>query len=171
MPRYEDVIGSFMSNRDDGDPQKPEVPGASMRPSEPSGPNPPSVTRGRNGRPPNPPMRGQSVGRNERDPETMEDQKHPESMKLSKFFSRMPTRSELLDLPPGTTAETPWGTVGDDGELVFSPEGEEKYKEEMVKARSKFGPTPFADDPNAPQFDVKLGRQFINPFTGSWGRY
>jgi hypothetical protein len=83
----------------------------------------------------------------------------------------MPTRAEMLDLPPGVKAETPWGPVDDNGEIAFTPEGEQKYNEELVKAKQKFGPNPVAGMPGAPEMDAKLGSQFINPFTGQWGRY
>jgi len=87
------------------------------------------------------------------------------------MLSKIPSRAEMLDLPPDTDFDTPYGRLGEDGEIAFSPEGEQKYKEQLVHARKKFGATPFADDPNAPQPDVKLGGDFVNPFTGGTGRY
>jgi hypothetical protein len=87
------------------------------------------------------------------------------------MLSKIPSRAELMDLPPDTDFDTPYGRLGEDGEIAFTPEGEQKYNEQIVHARKKFGPSPFADDPNAPQLDVKLGAQFINPFTGGTGRF
>ena len=177
MPRFEDLMGG----REDGEPTKPEVPGAPPGVSTPSGPNPPSLNSGAPGRPSNPPFGGTSSppGTNlvnkasgqQRDPETYEDQKQPDLQRQVLMLSKIPTRAEMLDLSPDNDYDTPYGRLGEDGEIAFSPEGEQKYKEQVVHARKKFGASPFADDPNAPQLDVKLGASFINPFTGVSGRF
>ena len=87
------------------------------------------------------------------------------------MLSKIPSRADMMDLPPDTDYDTPYGRLGADGEIAFSPDGEQKYKEQVVHARKRFGATPFADDPNAPQLDVKLGADFVNPFTGESGRF
>ena len=180
MPRFEDLLGG----RQDGQPTKPPVPGAPPGVSTPSGPNPTSVNSSAPGRPSNPPFAGSSTppgtavankasgaGGQSRDPETYEEQKQPELQRQVLMLSKIPSRSEMMDLSPDNDYETPYGKLGEDGEIAFSPEGEQKYNEQVVHARKRFGATPFADDPNAPQLDVKLGKDFINPFTGESGRF
>lgn len=83
-------------------------------------------------------------------------------------MDRVPTAAEMSQLPPGTTINTPYGTVGADGRLTPNPETEMRYKEAIVQRRKKFGPHPFASDPNAPQVHVELGKPSFNPFTGVW---
>lgn len=180
MPRYEELLGTF-GQRDDGQPTKPPVPGAPPGVSSPSGPNPPSVNGSPEGRPPNPPFAGSSTppgtalankaSGNDRDPSTYEDQKQPDLVRQVLMLSKIPSRAEMMDLPPDTDYDTPYGRLGEDGEIAFSPEGEQKYNEQLVHARKKFGATPFADDPEAPQIDAKLGQNFMNPFTGGSGRF
>lgn len=171
MPQYEELIGSFMSDRDDGEPTKPAVPGAPPGVSTPSGPNPPSVNGAPPGRPKDPPMAGASAGPSQRDPETVEEQKQPELARQRLMLSKVPSAADRMDLPPDTDFDTPYGQLGEDGEIAFTPEGEQKYNEQLVHARKGFGAHPFADRADAPEIGAKLGEQFINPFSGQWGRY
>ena len=83
---------------------------------------------------------------------------------------RVPSRSELLSLPPGVQVQTPYGTIGQDGELQLSPEGQARYQQAHQARTTEYGPTPFAGDPNAPKPPVKLGKASVNPFTGKWLR-
>lgn len=84
-------------------------------------------------------------------------------------LDHMPTRSELATLPEGMQISTPYGQVTRDGQLLPSPEGAQLYQQAVVRARQDFGPHPFAGDPNAPPPPIRLGRAWINPFTGRWG--
>lgn len=85
-------------------------------------------------------------------------------------FDRIPTAAERAELPPGTSVQTPYGVMGPDGMLTPTPEGQQLYRQAMVKAQKDFGPHPWAGDPSAPQPPVKLGRSNFNPFTGQWSQ-
>ncbi len=85
-------------------------------------------------------------------------------------LDRVPSRSELMGLPPGTTVQTPYGTMGGDGKLTLSPEGQEKYKEAIVQRRKSFGAHPFAGMPGAPEYPIELGKPAFNLFSGQWSR-
>lgn len=87
---------------------------------------------------------------------------------LIQSFDRVPTSSEILDVPEGVKIMTPYGEVGRDGKLSLSPEGELKFKEAMVNRRKQFGPHPFAGDANAPAAPARLGGRMFNPFSGQW---
>lgn len=79
-------------------------------------------------------------------------------------MDHVPTPAELVNLPPGASFQTPYGTVGPDGKLVPSPEGQQRYQQAIVERRKKFGNHPFLSDPNAPQPPVALGKRSFNPF-------
>lgn len=85
-------------------------------------------------------------------------------------IGHVPSPAELTTLPPGFRVMTPYGEVFPDGKLVPSPEGAVKYQQAVVAARAKFGPHPWANDPQAPPPPVRLGGAMINPFTGQWSR-
>jgi hypothetical protein len=65
---------------------------------------------------------------------------------------------------------TPYGEMTSAGDLIPNPATMQAHQQAIVRARREFGPTPFQGDPKAPQPPIKLGRQYINPFTGRWGR-
>jgi hypothetical protein len=80
----------------------------------------------------------------------------------------MPSQYEISQVPEGLQMMTPYGEISRDGKLSLSPEGEMKYKEAKVQRLKKFGPHPFADDPNAPSPEARLGGRMFNPFSGMW---
>jgi len=87
-------------------------------------------------------------------------------------LSRMPRPGEV---PPGTTVQTPFGTVEDDGtgtsSMALSPEGTQKYKEAKAALRKKLGAMPAGLDlPGMPEFPIELGQWNFNPFTGKQER-
>jgi len=83
-------------------------------------------------------------------------------------LDHVPSRSELLDLPQGVQFQTPYGSVDENGNLTPNPEGDAKYREALVERQRKFGPHPWAGDPNAPPPPVALGKPAFNPITGRW---
>lgn len=83
-------------------------------------------------------------------------------------LDRVPSRSELMGMPPGTQVQTPYGTMDSTGKLNLSPEGQAKYKEAVVQRRKAFGPHPFANMPGAPEMPINLGKPAFNPFSGRW---
>lgn len=85
-------------------------------------------------------------------------------------LDRVPSPSELAQLPPGVQIETPYGTMDERGELQLSPEGRANYQQAVAARLKSYGPSPFAADPNAPKPSVKLGRRSFNPFTGQYSR-
>lgn len=88
-------------------------------------------------------------------------------------FPKLPRRSEVAGLPPGTQAMTPFGpvVVGPDGSpsVQLTPEGKILFAQEKTAMQGRFGAHPFAGDPNAPQPNLTPGRRFYNPFTGEYG--
>lgn len=73
-------------------------------------------------------------------------------------------------MPQGVQIQTPYGTVDQSGKLTLSPDGAVKYQQAVIQKRNEFGVHPFANDPSAPPPPIKLGKPFINPFTGKWGK-
>lgn len=82
----------------------------------------------------------------------------------------VPDLAEIAGLPEGLRIMTPYGEMTRDGNLIPNPQAAQAYQMAVVQAREKFGPHPWAGLPNAPQPPIKLGRSWINPFTGSWGK-
>jgi hypothetical protein len=84
-------------------------------------------------------------------------------------MTRMPRPGET---PPGTTVQTPYGTVEQDAKdgtqrLALSPEGKQRYKEAKAKLRKKLGAMPGnLSAPGMPEFPIELGKSNYNPFTG-----
>jgi hypothetical protein len=85
-------------------------------------------------------------------------------------FDRYPSKYDISQVPEGTNIMTPYGPMDRSGNIQFTPEGEVKYKEAVVKRRKDFGPHPWAGDPNAPQPPARMGGWMLNPFTGAWRR-
>lgn len=185
MARYEDVINSFMQDqggRPDGAPRMPQVPDGPMSPSQPESPVSPGLQTGVNGRPAGPggppmPMAPQMPDipepPNTSSPEevqNVEAQKQPDRNMNVLLLNRIPSRADLLDLPPGITVRTPYGDLDQDGNIAVTPEYEQKHKEAIARARMKFGPHPWAGMAGAPEMEMKLGGGFFNPFTNQFGR-
>ena len=85
-------------------------------------------------------------------------------------LGRIPSRSEMMDMPPGAKIMTPYGEMGQDGTVTATPESQQAYQQAVVKKQKDFGPHPFAGDPNAPQPPARLGKPAFNPFSGTWSR-
>jgi len=83
-------------------------------------------------------------------------------------FDRVPSAYEISQAPEGTAINTPYGPIDRSGNIQFTPEGEQKYKEAVVSRRKDFGPHPWAADPAAPPPPARMGGSMINPFTGVW---
>lgn len=88
---------------------------------------------------------------------------------------RTPTPNESAQLPPGAQVTTPVGTYTQDGTgsgaVALSPEGQQKYKESVVKLRKQMGPTPKAMSlPGAPEMPAQPGSHNYNPWTGQFTR-
>jgi len=145
-------------------PLPPGLPGPPTPPSwHPEPQRPPPVSPGPPLQaPPQPPAPGQRP----HPPTQPSDPTQPSGLTLPS--NRVPSRGELAMLPAGVTVDTPYGSVGADGRLALSPQGQELYKQAVVAKRRKFGLHPWAGDPRAPQPPVTLGRPSFNPFTGQW---
>jgi len=87
---------------------------------------------------------------------------------MRKTFDRVPSSADLTDIPEGVEVETPYGIMDREGNHKFTPEGEVRYKQDMVRRTKEYGPHPFAGDPNAPKPPARLGRVMFNPFSGQW---
>jgi len=88
---------------------------------------------------------------------------------------RVPAPGEAATLPAGAQVQTPVGTFTRDttgsGSVALSPEGQQKYKESVVKLRKKMGPTPKAMTlPGAPELPAEPGKHNFNPWSGQFTR-
>ena len=183
--RYEDVIGQF-AGRQAGTPATPQVPGGSPGAAPQGRPNPPGLNSGMPGRKPDdpapmgaPPMPLQQTAQvsppagREATPEqagNLESQKNTEQARPVMLLNRIPKPGEMFGLPPGIQVRTPYGDLDEEGNIIKSPEYEQKHKEAIVRARQKFGPHPWNGMAGAPELDVQLGKSFFNPFTRNFGR-
>ena len=175
--RYEDVIGQF-ANRQPGSPQMPKVAGGSPVPSRPSAPAPPGLNAAMPGRKPdNPPPMEAGGGiptppkmNTEQQATNDAQQKNVDQARPVMMLNRLPKPGEMAGLPPGLQVRTPYGDLDEEGNLVKSPEYEQKQKEAIVRARQRFGPHPWNGMAGAPEPNVELGRSYFNPFTNSFGR-
>jgi hypothetical protein len=86
------------------------------------------------------------------------------------LMNRLPGPGEMAGLPPGVQVRTPYGDLDQDGNIVKSPEYEQKQKEAIVRARQKFGPHPWNGMAGAPEPSIELGKGYFNPFTNQFGR-
>lgn len=176
MPRYEDVIGQF-TGRKPGTPATPMVPGGPPTAPGPMAPAPPGVNSAPPGRSPGlpPPMGGPEVPEpktttTEATAQAGEQQKQTQPARPSLMLNRIPSPGEMMGLPPGVQVQTPYGMLDDEGNLIKSPEYEQKNKEAIVRARQKFGPHPWNGMAGAPEPNIELGRSYFNPFTNQIGR-
>ncbi len=184
--RYEDVIGQF-AGRQAGSPAPSPTPGGSPVTSTPGPQGPPGLNSAMPGRKPDnpapnglttPPMAPPpfQVSEPQSDPVTedgaadMESQKNVGGAAPVMMMNRMPTSSDLLDIPPGVTVRTPYGDLDQEGNIVKTPEYEQKHKEAIVRARQKFGPHPWAGMAGVPEPTIELGKGHFNPFTNQFGR-
>lgn len=184
--RYEDVIGQF-AGRQAGSPATPTVPGGSPSTSQPGMPGPPGLNSGMPGRKPdNPPAMGGGMPQGMTQPSpvspptgrqvtpdqsaNLEQQKNTEPAAQVLMLNRMPQPGENLGVPPGTTVRTPYGDLDQEGNIVKSPEYEQKHKEAIAKARQKFGPHPWAGMAGAPELNMEVGKSYFNPFSRGFGR-
>lgn len=82
---------------------------------------------------------------------------------------KQPTPAQLL---PGQPVQTPHGvatrTANGDQELTLSPEGQQRYKETVVRKRQELGPMPkvLQTIPGLPELPVEPGRWNYSPWTG-----
>lgn len=83
-------------------------------------------------------------------------------------LDRVPSRSELMDLPEGVTVQTPYGSVDREGNLNLSPEGKMAYQEQVQRQRQRFGPHPLANIPGVQPVPIQLGKPMFNVWTGQW---
>lgn len=180
--RYEDVIGQF-AGRQAGSPTTPAVPGGSPTASQPPQmANPPGLNSAMPGRKPDtPPPMGvmpqvpqvsPPQGR-EATPEqasNLDQQKNTEPARPVLMLNRLPAPGEMYGMPPGMQVRTPYGDLDPEGNVVKSPEYEQKHKEAIVRARQKFGPHPWNGMAGAPEPEIALGKSFFNPFTRNFGR-
>jgi hypothetical protein len=100
----------------------------------------------------------------------METQKGTEPGSQVLLLNRVPDPGEMYGMPPGITIRTPYGDLDQDGNIVKSPEYEQKHKEAIVRARQQFGPHPWNGMSGAPEMDMGVGKSFFNPFTKGFGR-
>lgn len=84
-------------------------------------------------------------------------------------MDHVPTSAELATVPGGVNVQTPYGTVDrSTGSLTLSPDGKEAYQQAVLRMRSRFGPHPFAKDPNSAPVPATLGKPMYNPFINQW---
>jgi hypothetical protein len=83
-------------------------------------------------------------------------------------LDHVPSAAERATLPPGMRVTTPYGEIGEDGQLVQTPETAAAHQAKVLEVTKKYGWHPGADDPLAPQPVIRLGRQHFNPFTNQW---
>lgn len=82
-----------------------------------------------------------------------------------------PTIPPAGSVQPGTTVQTPYGTVSADhpGMLAMDANGQQRYKESVAKLRSKFTtPRVMKGMAGLPQMDLKLGASNFDPFSGKY---
>lgn len=89
-------------------------------------------------------------------------------------LDRLPTVPELQFAPPGSTFETPLGTMSskpDGTGYDFQPNeaGVLKYKELKTREITNFGAYPYAGKAGAPLPPVEPGQPWYNPISGTWG--
>lgn len=80
-----------------------------------------------------------------------------------------PTIPPAGSVMPGTTVQTPYGTVSADkpGVLAMDANGQQRYKESVAKLRAKFAtPRVMKGMAGLPQMDLKLGASNFDPFSG-----
>lgn len=186
--RYEDVVGQF-AGRQAGSPATPAVPGGPPTNPQQGSPNPPGLNAGMPGRKPDDPAAGGGMpgmpmppppfkvnapteGREAtpKQAENLESQKNTEQARPTLLLNRMPAAGEMFGMPPGVQVRTPYGDLDEEGNIVKSPEYEQKHKEAIVRARQKFGPHPWNGMAGAPELDIQVGKSFFNPFTKGFGR-
>jgi hypothetical protein len=87
-------------------------------------------------------------------------------------MDRLPTSPEMEFAPPGSTFETPIGTITKDAtgkrSIQLNEAGIVKYKEAKARATTAFGGYPLAGSPGAPLPPVEPGQPAFNPFTNTW---
>lgn len=185
--RYEDVVGQF-AGRQAGSPATPTVPGGSPTNPQQGFPNPPGLNSAMPGRKPDNPAPGggapgmplpppavepskpQGREASKEQAANLELQKNTEQAAKVLLLNRMPQPGEMLGLPPGIQIRTPYGDLDPEGNIVKSPEYEQKQKEAIVRARQKFGPHPWNGMAGAPEPKIEIGRSHFNPFTNNFGR-
>lgn len=89
-------------------------------------------------------------------------------------MDRLPTAPEMDFAPPGSTFETPLGTITKDAAtgrptMQFNEAGILKYKEAKTRAITQFGGYPLAGMAGVPMPPVEPGQPAYNPFLGTGG--
>lgn len=88
----------------------------------------------------------------------------------------LPRQPSASELPAGAAIATPMGTASRDavtGEqsVALSPEGQQRYREAVVRKREELGPIPgVMRHPSLPEMPVELGKWNYSPFTNRWVR-
>jgi len=89
-------------------------------------------------------------------------------------MNRVPHTAEIQLMPPGTTVETPIGTLIKDAtgkaKVTLNAEGQRRWSALHARQFKNFGYHPSRSDPNFPQPELIPGQPSYNAFDNSWVR-